>query len=176
VKPKDRLRAWVWLLALTAARPEHTYDSLVVGRARSKAAEVTIAKIPPLAGDATTRRQIALEALTALVDLYDRGMQEPLPLACEASAAYAEAVYNGDDPQDAARYAWESGFNFDKEDRDPEHIAVHNGTLKWGELLAEQPHNDEHGPGWADSEATRFGRYARRLWDPLLEREQRTDQ
>ena len=176
VKPKDRLRAWVWLLALSAARPEQAYDSIVVGRARSRTAELTTATIPPLAQDAPTRKQRALEALTTLVDLYDRGMREPLPLACESSAAYAEAAYAGDDAHDAARYAWESGFNFDKEDRDPAHVAVHNGTLKLNDLLEQQPRHDEHGPGWPESEQTRFGRYARRLWDPLIERELITDQ
>ena len=39
-------------------------------------------------------------------------------------------------------------------------------------LLAEPPAPGESGPGWAPEEESRFGRLARRLWDPLLDREQ----
>ena len=83
VRPQDRLRAWVRLLALTAARPERPFESLVIGRARAGAyrADVTVARIAPLGDDPPGRRRTALEHLTALVDLYDRGMREPLPLA-----------------------------------------------------------------------------------------------
>ncbi len=176
VKPKDRLRAWVWLLALGASRPETAYDTLVVGRARSRAAEVAVSRIPPLEDDENARKSEALDALTKIIDLYDRGMREPVPLTGAASAAYAEAAFAGEDGEDAARSAWESAFNFPKEDRDPEHIAVHNGALRFSELIEQPPRDDEHGPGWDQSDPTRFGRFARRLWDPLLEREVLTDQ
>ena len=32
-----------------------------------------------------------------------------------------------------------------------------------------RPAPDECGPGWATAEATRFGRLARRLWDPVFD-------
>ena len=51
-----------------------------------------------------------------LVDLYDRGMREPLPMACRTSAAY---VAGGN-----ARAEWESD-RFPKEDRDAEHELVY---------------------------------------------------
>jgi hypothetical protein len=47
-------------------------------------------------------------------------------------------------------------------------MLVHSGALSFAELLGELPRDDEHGSEWARSEPTRFGRYARRLWDELL--------
>jgi exodeoxyribonuclease V gamma subunit len=157
VKPKQRLAAWVRLLALTAAHPEREFEAVTIGQARSQDARLTIARIKPIeAGDARAR-------LETLVDLYDRGMREPLPLACEASAAYASSG----NPEAAAARAWESSFNFDKEDREREHRLVYGKVLTFEELFAFAPHDDECGEGWDESEATRFGRYAARLWDGL---------
>ena len=177
VKPRDRLAAWVRLLALTAARPERPFDSAVIGRARSAArhAQVTLARIPVLGGDPVARRELALSELAVLLDLYDRGMREPLPLACEASAAYARAAAAGGDAELAARGVWETTFGYDKEDREPEHVLVYGGAISLPELLDEVPRADERGDGWDQSEPTRFGRYARRLWDGLLAREDISD-
>ena len=70
--------------------------------------------------------------------------------------------------QPAARGEWESSWNFDKEDKDLEHQLVLGGVKTFDDLLAEQPRADETGDGWDDSDQTRFGRYARRLWAGLL--------
>lgn len=171
VRPRDRLAAWVRLLALTVARPGEAYRSAVIGRARQGAshAETTVARIPPL--DAAEARA----QLEVIVDLYDRGMQEVLPLTCQASAAYADAAGRGDDPVAAAVGVWETTFGYDKEDREPEHLLVHGRPLAFAELATESPRADEAGPTWPESEDTRFGRYARRLWDGLLTREEVRD-
>ena len=52
VRPRDRLRAWVKLLALSAARPDRPFESLVIGRARAGAyrADVSVARIGPVGG------------------------------------------------------------------------------------------------------------------------------
>ncbi len=170
VKPRDRLRAWVRLLALTAARPEQGFSAAVVGRARADAydAEVTTARIPPLGEDRAARRTAALGHLQTLIDLYERGMCEVLPLTSEASAAYALARATGAEGTAAARKAWESSYDFDREDRDPEHRRVFGGEADFADLLADPLREDERGPGWEETETTRFGRYARRLWDGLL--------
>jgi exodeoxyribonuclease V gamma subunit len=170
VRSRDRLRAWVRLLALTAARPERPFESAVIGRARAgmRGATVTVARIAPLAGSADERREKALEQLAVLLDLYDRGMREPLPLSSETSAAYAQAVVDGEDPVSSARGAWETVFRYDKEDRQPEHLLVYGDAVPLGRLLAPAPRDDEHGPGWDSEQETRFGRYAMRLWRGLL--------
>ncbi len=173
VKPRERLRAWVRLLALSAARPERPFESVVIGRARADArwAGVTVARIPPLADTPEARRGTALGHLAVLLELYDRGMCEPLPLACDTSAAYAQAVVAGEDGDSAAaaaRAAWETVFRYDKEDRDPEHMLVYGDAIPLAQLLEAGPRDDEQGPGWDDAGSTRFGRYALRLWRGLL--------
>jgi len=170
VRPRDRLRAWVRLLALSAARPERPFESVVIGRSRADArwADLTVARIAPLADDAASRKRIAIEQLSLLLDLYERGMCEPLPIACDTSAAYARAVASGEDGPAAARDAWETVFRFDKEDRQPEHILVHGDAVPLSRLLEAGPRDDEQGPGWDEAENTRFGRYAMRLWRGLM--------
>jgi exodeoxyribonuclease V gamma subunit len=171
VRPRDRLRTWVKLLALTAARPERPFESLVIGRARagSYQADVCVARILPVGNDAAARGRAALAQLSILIDLYDRGMREPLPLSSDASAAYAQAAAAGHDGADAADKAWTSTFDYPKEDRQPEHVLVYGGELPLSDLMATAPRADEN---WHPDEASRFGVYARRLWDGLLAREE----
>ena len=167
--PRHRLAAWVRLLALSAARPDQPFEAVTVGKARyGTDADVTVARIGPLAADATTRAQRALTLLEALVELRDRGMREPLPIASLTSAAYAHAAAVGADPEAAAEKAWTSGFSFDGEDVDPDHQRAFGGVRTLAELLEARPRADEQGNGWDVAEASRFGRLARRLWGDLL--------
>jgi exodeoxyribonuclease V gamma subunit len=163
----------VRLLALTASHPRRPFEALTIGRAQRDAPEhasVTVARIARLEGAA------AREQLAAIVELRDRGLREALPIATLASAAYAKAAARGKgDPVEAARKQWESRFRFDAEDAQPEHQLVRGGTVAFAELLAATPAEDEQGAGWAEDEATRFGRLARRLWSGLLEHEQVSD-
>jgi exodeoxyribonuclease V gamma subunit len=170
VKPRDRIRAWVRLLALSAARPERRFESVVIGQARADAynAAVTVSEIPALGADPEGRRTAALRHLATLIDLYDRGMREVLPLTSDASAAYAHAVAAGRDGSAAARTAWQSSYERDREDREPEHRIVFGEGADLEELMAEPPRPDERGDGAAEAETTRFGWYARHMWDGLL--------
>ena len=52
----------------------------------------------------------------------------------------------------------------------PSYVTFITG-LSFDELTAEPPNTDEEGDGWDDTETTRFGRYARRLWDFVLAHE-----
>jgi exodeoxyribonuclease V gamma subunit len=170
VAAKHRLAAWVRLLALSATHPERDLSSATVGRARGN--DVRIAFVATLGDDPERREQVARRELERLVDLYARGMREPLPIYCATSAAYAGATAIGQDPAEAAGGEWESGYNWDREDRELEHRLVLGGVLRIAELLEPGPRSDESGDGWTEAETSRVGRLARRLWDGLLVREE----
>jgi exodeoxyribonuclease V gamma subunit len=158
VNAKHRLRAWVRFLALAATG---AYEAATIGRAQGSAhhqARLTVARLPRL--DAAA----ALDELELLVELYDRGMREPLPIACRTSAAY---VAGGN-----ARAEWESD-RFPKEDRDAEHELIYGQQLPFAKLMAIRP---RAGEVWDPDEPSRFGQYAKRLWSGLLAHEVVTDQ
>ncbi len=173
VAAKHRLAAWVRLLALTAAHPEGALAVVTVGRAPDGDGATTV-RLRPRGDDARRRRAWALDELASVVDLYDRGLREPLPLYCETSAALAQAGSAGEDPREAARGAWQCRRGFDGEDREAEHRLVLGGEPSLRDLCAQPPRADECGAGWPAEEDTRLGRCARRLWDGLLACEGRT--
>ena len=163
---KHRLAAWVRWLALTLAQPDESFDAVTIGRYGGRA---RVATLTAPDGDATSRRSFALERLTALIDLYERGMREPLPLYAKTSCAYAETVRRGYDGFGAAVKQWEtSKDSWDLEDRDPEHVLVRGGIVPFGPVFREPPRPDEWDDTWLFEES-RFAGYARRLWDPLLD-------
>ncbi|MGH9154225.1 MAG: hypothetical protein ACRD03_17980, partial [Acidimicrobiales bacterium] len=102
-----------------------------------------------------------------------RGLREPLPLYCKTSAAWAGARALGRDARRAAAGEWSTDWELSREDVELEHQLVLGGVLTLDRVLAAAPCDDEAGDGWAGDEDTRFGRYARRLWDPLLAVEER---
>jgi exodeoxyribonuclease V gamma subunit len=168
---RHRLAAWIRLLALTAHDPEQPFEAVTIGRAPSSSyAQVAVSRIPPLDEEPAARRERALNELAALVELRDRGLREPLPIAPDTSAAYALAARNGDPDAAAAaaERAWQSGFNWPREDAEPENVRAFGANLTLAQLMEPPPAPDESGTGWPAEEKSRFGRYARRLWDPLL--------
>jgi len=171
IAPKHRLSAWVRLLAVAATHPERELSAATIGRA-GRGDDVRVAVVPALSDDADGRAAIAAAQLTALIDLYDRGMREPLPIFCATSAAYAAAAASGLDPVEAAEQEFKSGWRFEREDAEPEHQLVLGGVVTIADLLVQAPRPDEAGDGWAQTETSRLGRLARRLWDGLLVREE----
>jgi exodeoxyribonuclease V gamma subunit len=175
--PKQRLTAWVRFLALTAAHPDRPVEAATIGRFRfsgRKKGAVSIACLAPLAGDAEGRRAAALAHLEVLIDLFNRGLCEPLPLYCKTSAAWADSP----PPQrmQACSAVWEPQNDLGMgENREPEHQLVLGGVVPLNELLAAPPGPGESGDGWAGSEPTRFGRYSQRLWSGLLAAEEVRD-
>jgi exodeoxyribonuclease V gamma subunit len=167
VAPKHRLAAWVRLLALSAAHPERPFEAVTVGRA-AKGDAASVVRVGALGADAASRHAAAMRELAALVDLHDRCLREPLPVFSKTSAAYAAAVAAGADAEAAAREQWESGYKKRGEDAEPEHELVLGDRRAFDDLLSAPPAPGEDGPGWDAGEPTRFGRCARRLWDPLL--------
>jgi exodeoxyribonuclease V gamma subunit len=153
---------------------------VTIGRTRdggAKRANLSIARIGPLDTAPETRQAVAVEHLETLVDLFRRGMREPLPLYCRTSAAWAASARQGQPAERAAAKEWTSAYRWDREDRDPEHVLVLGGELAFDRLLAHSGlrRGDEDGEGWEPSEPSRLGRYARRLWDGLLDHEDLVD-
>ncbi len=168
--PKHRLTAWVRFLALTAAHPDRPVAAVTIGRFRNSGRKytVSIATLAALPGDGAARRAAAVAQLEVLVDLFDRGLCEPLPLYCKTSAAWAE---NPPAKREAvSSKLWEPSNDFGlAEGKEPEHQLVHGGVVPFSDLQLAAPEPGESGEGWAAGESTRFGRYAVRLWCGLLD-------
>lgn len=159
---KQRLRAWISLLALTVTFPEVAWTAVTVGRGSSGPEKSTLG---PLTGDA------ARVALKQLVDLYERGAREPLPMPLKTGHAYAAARQRGSSVENAlsaARMCWKTG-NYPGEEVDPSFVQVWGPSVTIEELALGQPRPDEH---WA-REPSRFAELALRLWKPLLDAERR---
>lgn len=162
---KQRLASWITLLSLTLGRPG-TWTGYAVGRGRRD--RVQVAQTGGLDDSALTH-------LIDLVEVYDRGQREPLPLPPATAAAYAVAWGNAAGPTDpalrwAAREVWETGDNPDLtgpgEQDQPEHVRVY-GARAPVEVLLGRPRRAER---WNDA-TTRLGQYALRVWQPLLRHE-----
>jgi exodeoxyribonuclease V gamma subunit len=160
---KHRLRSWIDLLALSAGHPDESWTAHAIGRARAGASRA-------LAGPLDDR---ALVWLRDLVDIYDRGMREPLPLPVKTACAYAEAIHlarrgASSDTRFKAEREWRtdrfSPYGIPGEDADPAHVQVFGEAAPLDCLLT-PPRPDE---SWND-EPHRLGRYAWRLWQPLLD-------
>ncbi len=173
--PAARLLAWVRLLALTAAFPDRPFETCTIGRGRTPRFAISVARVGPLGPDEASRRATAERHLAALVDLFERGMRAPLPLYIKTSAAWAEAVAAGRDPAASAVRAWTSAYERDNEDKDPEHVLVLGTALAFDAMVVRSGHPDPDERGWEPSEDSRFGAYARRLWDGLLAHEHMVD-
>ncbi|MCW2781287.1 MAG: recC [Marmoricola sp.] len=153
---KHRLTSWVDLLALSAGLPDMSWTASTVGWHRTKTPQESL--MGPL--DHT-----ALGHLRDLVDLFDRGMAAPVPLPVKTAFAWADKVRVHSSPTYGARNAWESG-QFPGEQDDAHHVRVYGAHAPLGVLLG-QP---LAGEDW-NSEQTRLGQYALRLWQPIFDHE-----
>jgi exodeoxyribonuclease V gamma subunit len=173
LKPRLRMASWVRLLALTAAHPDVPWLSACIGRVPQSrdGGRITVARLGPLGEDPGLRRRLARRLLEQLVELFARGMREPLPLGCASAEAFARARRGDGEAERAAGEVWTPSYGRG-EAHELEHSLVHGGILPFSELLAPVPRADESGEGWCREEPTRFGRLSRALWDPLLEREE----
>jgi exodeoxyribonuclease V gamma subunit len=160
--PKHRLRAWVRLLALTASHPGHGWRAHTIGRGdRGRPTRSTLGPVDPAT---------ATELLTALVDLSDEGLREPLPLIAKASHAYARCRTRGGDVDDALGRAgseW-TRFTGGGESDDLAHTLVWGSASPFDALLTDPATATRSTVDGATVEPTRFGALAMRLWTPLL--------
>lgn len=155
---KHRLRAWVQLLALTAAHPNRPWMAVTIGKGARGGAGVSTLPAP----DPADARELLLD----LIRLRDEGLRWPLPMAVKASSTYAELrqkAWKEESALSKSRSDW-NGSNFAGEAADPAHVVVHGEGAPFDVLLAE--------PALVDpDETTRFGELARRIWAPILQRE-----
>lgn len=153
LKAKQRLRAWVQLLALTAGHPEVAWQAVTLGRGGGGgAARSTLGPVEP---------ERARALLADLVALRREGLREPLPLPTDAAAAYARARRAGANPENARAAAERDWSPF--EVADPSHEMVWGAGAPLSDLLASAP--------GSNGEPHRFGELAMRLWVPLLDAE-----
>lgn len=169
--PKHRLAAWIDLLALTIAVPATTWTAEVYGAGgRSGPQRCVLGPVDP---------ENAHAFFAELVDTYQRGQLEPLPIPVKTAATWAETSGTDANRAYVAYSTWHTG-KFPGEQDDEYH------TLVWGPGLPLRPDPDlpvEQQRGllmaharpdemWSPTQATRLGQYAVRLWQPLLQHEQ----
>ncbi len=161
LRGKQRLASWINLLALTLGHPDTPWTAHAVGR-YGKGGRVSV--IGGLDHSAATW-------LRDLVDIYDRGMREPVPLPVKTAEAYADAWDRAHGPHDpqlakAARGAWTTDrgkpYLPPGENEDPAHVRIF-GAGSPVDVLLGPPRADER---WNDA-PTRLGQYALRVWQPL---------
>jgi exodeoxyribonuclease V gamma subunit len=152
---KHLLDSWIRLLALAAARPDHNWTALTIGRAAKG-----ITPVQRLLGPADAEPRGLLKDLVAI---YDAGRREPLPLPLKTSFAWASARHQTDQPPvEAALKKWKSGM-YPAEDAEPAHERVWGPRAPLDRLLVPVPAGEE-----TEGEDTRLGALAARLWLPLL--------
>ncbi len=155
---KHRLASWLDLLALSAGHPDESWTAHALGRGRSA---TTVAEAGPL-------DHRAGQWLRDLVDLYDRGMREPLPLPVKTACAWAEERLRGSGQEWRAKRDWEtdrfSPTGIPGENADAAHVQVYGVDAAF-DVLTGPPRDDEQ---WSNA-PHRLGQYALRLWGPLLD-------
>jgi exodeoxyribonuclease V gamma subunit len=151
--PKQRLRSWVRLVALTAATDE-PWRAVTVGRGeRFGIARAIVGPVPPDAARAVLAELVALRAA---------GLCAPLPLSTVTGYNYTRVRRGGAGAADAlaeAARAWTNGAGGER--ADPSHERV------WGRAAPASALSGEVGP--PGGEPTRFGALALGLWSPLLQ-------
>ncbi|HYH31403.1 MAG TPA: exodeoxyribonuclease V subunit gamma [Pseudonocardia sp.] len=148
---KQRVRAWVRLLALTASTRE-PWRAVTIGRGQRQG--LAMATAGPLDPDQAARE------LAALVALRRDGLCEPLPLPTVAGHTYATVRRGGAEPAAALEEAlrkWSTGAGAER--AEPAHVRVWGPDAGPDVLRAAGP------PG---GEPTRFGSLALQVWSPLL--------
>ncbi|MFI7588460.1 exodeoxyribonuclease V subunit gamma [Spongisporangium articulatum] len=165
--PRQRLSAWVDLLALTASEPGRPWRAVAVGRGERGAAARS--ELGPVAPDD------ARAAVAELLEVYRAGLRAPLPLPLKTASVYAASRHR-DRRRASALYQaggfWKDTRDFPGERSDDEHVLVHGRGAPLEVLLDEAPWPGEGtGPGWATDEEDRFGLLARRVWGRLLDAE-----
>jgi exodeoxyribonuclease V gamma subunit len=154
--PKQRIRSWVRLVALTAATGE-PWQAVTLGRGERFG--IARSLVGPL--DPGSARAVVAD----LVAMRTEGLCAPLPLSALTGNTYARVKQGGAGPADAmeeAARAWANGAGAERADAAHERV--------WGRGAPASVLTAQEGP--PGGEPTRFGTLALRLWGPLLQAEE----
>ena len=150
LKGKQRLRAFVRLVFLTALDPDRPWHALLLGR-RAKGDALMTVTIEKLGAKPQERSDRANTVLEALVGLYVEGLTQPIPLPGETAYAWQRNLGRGRDAAfKAARTVWETD-RFAPEGRDPAYDLLFSDLAGMSALVN-----------------SAFPRYAEQLWSPIL--------
>jgi exodeoxyribonuclease V gamma subunit len=144
---KQRLRAWLELLALTVHDPSRPWRAITIGRGGCSRLETV---------DATWAHKV----LADLINLRTTGLREAIPFSPKTSAEYAALRYRDRQPALYRR-------QLDKlwaEDRDEAYERFFGSSFDT--MLAQPSISSEERGNF--SEPSRFGTLARRVFQPLL--------
>ncbi|MGH3508659.1 MAG: exodeoxyribonuclease V subunit gamma [Nocardioidaceae bacterium] len=160
---RQRLPAWIDLLALLLCYPDIGWGASTWAKGKGGVKRATLSLVDP---------EEARSHLDALLDVYDRGMREPIPLPLKTACAFAESSHSGRTnlAEKMARGQWETDrFNDHRppgEQDDAAWVRVY-GEVAPLEVLLGRP---RRGESWS-SAPHRLGQYAWRVWKPLLDHE-----
>jgi len=164
--PKQKLHAWVQLLALTISQPDREWRAVAVGRGeRGRPPKRSVLGPIPVT--------VAEAALEEIVALYRTGLRSPLPLPIKTTGEYARVRYarNGVPAARAgAAKKWVSG-KYPAENAAAEHVLIYGAGAPYSVLTDQPLEPGEGGPGWPADESDRFGLLAGRVWGRLLSNE-----
>lgn len=150
LKGKQRLRAFLQMVFLSALEPHRPWHGLLLGR-HLRGDKLWSVRIGPIRGDAERRRHQAEWLLSGIVDLYVEGLVTPIPLPCETSFGWQRKIGSHRDvARKIAGQAWETD-RFSPEAKDPAN------EFLFGDLAT-----------MSALERSSFPAYARRLWGPIL--------
>ncbi|MGN6687788.1 MAG: exodeoxyribonuclease V subunit gamma [Actinomycetales bacterium] len=172
LKAKQRLAAWVRLLALAAARPETPWQAVTIGRGEASEGRRGAPR-PRRSVMTQVEPELARRLLADLVAARQQALAAPLPFAPRASLAYADQRLRAHDPgsvptaERAARAVWEQSGPRDRsyEGGDRENLRVWGEPATLSALLAEPAASQ-------GSEPTRFGELALSIWGPVMRHEE----
>ena len=150
LKGKQRLRAFLQVVFLSALDPHHPWQGLLLGR-HLRGDKLWSVRIGPIRGNAARRRRQAERLLSGLVDLYVEGLTTPIPLPCETSFVWQRKIGSHRDvARKVAGQAWETD-RFSPEAKDPANEFLFPDLATMPAL-----------------ERSAFPDRARKLWGPIL--------
>ncbi len=147
--PKQRVAAWIDLVALVASEPVTRWRSVTIRRG-GNASPASVMQLVVSGDSQAERHENALRALSVAVDCYRRGMREPIPLFNSLSFRLHR--------EEATASDWRSYEGFGDGDDDAHRIAF--GDIDFDQLMA-IPATREDPPGYGRSRAERYAHY---LW------------